>query len=98
MGKKNLVELEDQYDLELARIINNIKKSNSKLVLLQFPEGLKKYAIEIVDYLEEKTNAEFIIWFDTCFGACDTPVLSKELENKIDLIIQFGHNEIMPCY
>jgi len=51
-----------------------------------------------VDYLEEETNSEFLIWFETCFGACDTPILGKEIENKIDLIIQFGHNEILPSY
>jgi len=33
-----------------------------------------------------------------CFGACDTPILPKDIEKKIDLIIQFGHNEMMPNY
>ena len=86
-GKKN-------YNLELDKVISKIKKANAKLVLLQFPDGLKPYATSVVDYLEEKTSAEFLIWFGTCFGACDTPVLGKDLENKIDLVIQFGHSEM----
>ena len=91
-------ELNEKYDLELDKIVKKIKTSKAKLILLQFPDGLKPHATCIVDYLEEKTNAEFLIWFGTCFGACDTPLLGKDLEKQIDLVIQFGHNEMMPCY
>ncbi|RLG11452.1 hypothetical protein DRN73_05355 [Candidatus Pacearchaeota archaeon] len=94
----DLKEINKKYDLELNKVIKEIKKNKAQLVLLQFPDGLKPYATDIVDYLEEKTKAEFIIWFGSCFGACDTPVLGKNLEKKIDLIIQFGHNEMMPEY
>ena len=90
--------LEEKYDLELDKIVENIKKKKAKFVLLQFPDGLKAYATSIVDYLEEKTSASFLIWMGSCFGACDTPVLQREVENKIDLVIQFGHNEMMPQY
>ncbi len=101
---KNINEIEKIYDLELNKIISNInnlkvtRKNKSKLVLLQFPDGLKPYATVIVDYLEGKVNAEFLIWFGSIFGVCDTPILGKELEKKIDLVIQFGHNEMMPSY
>jgi 2-(3-amino-3-carboxypropyl)histidine synthase len=90
--------LEEKYNLELDKVISDIKKNKAKLVLLQFPDGLKIYATSVVDYLEEKTNAEFIIWLGTCFGACDTPNLSKDVEKKIDLTIQFGHNELLPNF
>ncbi len=95
-----LKELNEKYDLELDKIVENIKKQKAKLVLLQFPDGLKLHSTDIVDYLMEKTNnkVEFLIWFDTCFGACDIPVFPKEIEKKIDLTIQFGHNELMPEY
>lgn len=95
-----LKELNEKYELELDKVVENIKKQKAKFVLLQFPDGLKLYSTDIVDYLREKTNnkVEFLIWFNTCFGACDIPVLSKEIEKKIDLTIQFGHNELMPEY
>lgn len=96
MNKKSLSELEEKYDLELEKIVNKIKSSKSKLVLLQFPDGLKPYATAVVDFLEEKTNADFLIWLESCYGACDVPALGKEIEKKIDLVIQFGHNEMMP--
>lgn len=89
---KTIQELNKKYDLELEKVISNIKKQKCKLVLLQFPDGLKPYATAVVDYLEKKTNAEFLIWMDSCFGACDIPVLSRELDKKIDLIVGFGHN------
>ncbi len=93
MEIKAISDLNKKYDLELGKVINNIKKSNAKLVLLQFPDGLKLYATCIVDYLRKNTGAEFLIWFGSCYGACDTPVLGN-VEKEIDLVIQFGHNEM----
>jgi 2-(3-amino-3-carboxypropyl)histidine synthase len=91
-------ELNKTYNLELDKAVAEIKKSKAKLVLLQFPDGLKLYATAVVDYLREKTNAEFLIWLESCFGACDTPNGIEKLKPKIDLVIQFGHNELMPSY
>ena len=98
MEKKTLAEIEEKYNLELDNVVDKIKKNKAKLVLLQFPDGLKPYATIVVDYLQENTKAEFIIWFGDCFGACDTPVGLENIKPKIDLIIQFGHNELMPSY
>ncbi len=98
MNKITIDELNEKYDLDLDKTILKINQNKSKLVLLQFADGLKPFATTIVDYLREKTKAEFLIWFETCFGACDTPVLGEEMNKKIDLIIQFGHNELMPSF
>jgi len=94
---KTIQELNEKYDLELEKVISEIKKKKIKLVLLQFPDGLKPCATAVVDYLREKCKgAEFLIWLGDCYGACDTPILGKELEKKIGLVVQFGHNEVMP--
>ncbi|MDD5012415.1 MAG: hypothetical protein PHQ66_02090 [Candidatus Nanoarchaeia archaeon] len=113
MKNKTISELLEKYDLELDRIISEIKKSKAKLVLLQFPDGLKQYALAAVDYLQarinspihsskrrmkEKTNTKFLIWFGSCYGACDVPTGLEKLKPKIDLTIQFGHNEMMPNF
>ena len=83
-------ELNEKYDLELEKVISEIKKRKAKFVLLQFPDGLKIYATSVVDFLESKTkNIEFLIWFGTCFGACDIPVGLK----NIDLLVHFGHSK-----
>ena len=98
MKNYSLKDLEENYDLELDKVISQIKKEKAKLVLLQFPDGLKQYATSVVDYLREKTSAEFLIWIGSCYGACDTPTDLDKLKPKIDLVVQFGHNELMPSY
>ena len=98
MKSMDIEEINRKYDLEFDKIIGNIRKNNAKLVLLQFADGLKQYATTIVDYLQERTSAEFLIWFGTCFGSCDTPVGLEKIKPQIDLIFQFGHNELMPNY
>ena len=95
MKERTIEDLNREYDLDLENIVKIIRDSAAKMVLLQFPEGLKIYSTSIVDYLEEKTEAEFIIWLGNCFGACDTPV---GVDDKFDLMIQIGHNSLMPNY
>ena len=97
---EKLENLEREYELQLEKAIEKImklkvcagkmKKEHRKpIVLLQFPDGLKPYALEVADYIEEKTGgrAEIIIWLGSCFGACDIP------KTKADLLIQFGHSK-----
>ena len=97
---RTLKDLEKTYDIDFEKIIFELKNKKCRLILLQFADGLKLYATAVVDYFREKTNGkiEFLIWIESCFGACDTPILPKEIEKKIDLIVQIGHNELMPSY
>lgn len=89
---KTLNELEEEYELELDKIVTQIKKEKAKNVLLQFPDGLKRYSRIIVNFLESKCkNVDFFIWLGSCYGACDTPNI-KEFGVKIDLLVQFGHS------
>lgn len=82
---KDIKEIEQEYELELDKAVEEIKNKKAKKVLLQFPDGMKPYSMAIADYLEEKTGAEVRIWLGTCYGACDVP------NSDSDLIIQFGH-------
>lgn len=81
-----------EYDLEIDKVIAEIIKARAKIVLLQFPDGLKMQAVDTAKEIEAKTKATVIIWYGSCFGACDTPVLPQKIENQIDLFVQFGHN------
>jgi len=87
-----------EYNLELEKVISEINKNKFKLVLLQFPDGLKPYATAVVDFLKEKTKAEFLIWIGSCYGACDSPTGIEKINPKIDFVVQFGHNNLMPSY
>ena len=76
------------YELELDKAIKTIKNKKARLVCIQLPDGLKKYAKEIQEAIEKSTSAKVIIWFGSCFGACDVPEIKKA-----DLLIQWGHSE-----
>ncbi len=94
----DLNELNKKYNLELEKVIFEINKNKFKFVLLQFPDGLKPYATAVVDFLRKKTNVEFLIWIGSCYGACDTPTGIEKIKPKIDFVVQFGHNDLMPSY
>ena len=86
------LKIESDYDLELEKVIKAIKKSKSKIVCIQLPDGMKPLATEIVRELESKTGAKVLIWMGTCFGACDIPNLDR-IKPKVDLLIQWGHTK-----
>jgi len=91
MKPKSFQEINEIYDLEINKIVKTIKKQKAKNILLQFPEAMKPYSIEISKEIENKTKSKCFIWLDSCFGACDIPLETKKL--GFDLIIQFGHSK-----
>ncbi len=78
----NMMKFED-YDFEIKRINDIIKKNKPKSLLIQLPDGLKPFAT----YIADKINVDVFIWAGSCFGACDIP------NANFDLLIQFGHTE-----
>jgi diphthamide biosynthesis enzyme Dph1/Dph2-like protein len=74
------------YDLELEKAVSSIKEQNAKTVCVQLPDGLKPKFEEVVDHIEKETDAEVLIWSESCWGSCDIPNLPT-----VDLIIQWGH-------
>ena len=81
-----------QVDLEINRIVKEIKNIKAKRVCIQLPDGLKPKATEVADKLGKKTDAEIYIWLGSNFGACDVPIQLKHLD--FDLIVNFGHSGI----
>ncbi|MBU0459289.1 MAG: diphthamide synthesis protein [Candidatus Woesearchaeota archaeon] len=79
------------YDLELDRIVKEIKAADAKLVCLQLPDGLKPRAKEIEAEINSKTSARVLIWLGSCYGACDLPLGLERL--GVDLVLSFGHNQ-----
>lgn len=75
------------YDLELDKVIKEIKKQRAKTVCIQLPDGLKPKAKGIADRIKKETQSEVSIWLGSCFGGCDIP----DIKN-VDLLIQWGHD------
>ena len=80
-----LEDLEERYEMELGRIVDEVSRVGAKSVLLQLPDGLKPWGPTLVDYISEKCDVEVRIWLGDCFGACDLP------DSDCDLVVQFGH-------
>jgi len=78
------------YDLELDKVVKEIKKEKAKIVCIQLADGLKSKAKEIVDFIESKSKVKCLIWMESCYGSCDYPELKDA-----DLLIQFGHNKFI---
>ncbi len=78
----------ERFELDLERIFKIIKDKNCKKVGLQFPEGLKRQAIDIARAIEEKTGANVVISGNPCFGACDIDAM---LAGRVDMLFHFGH-------
>lgn len=80
-----------EYDLELGRVVAQIKEQEIKTVCIQLPDGLKPKAKEIQEKIEKETNANVLIWIGSNYGACDFPTeLSKV---GVDLLVAWGHSE-----
>lgn len=84
-----------RYDINLEKVAKEIKEKGYSKVLLQLPEGLKIYATDFVGFLENATDAEFVVFADPCFGACDV-ICSDVKDTGVDFIVQIGHLPI-PC-
>jgi len=96
MSKLPMVGADSSFDFEIQTVFEEIDKlSQTKAgdisIGLQFPEGLKKYAMGIAFEIEKKTGANVYISADPCFGACD---LDTMLLERVDLLFHFGHAEL----
>jgi 2-(3-amino-3-carboxypropyl)histidine synthase len=78
----------EKFDFDLERIFKIIKDKSCKTAGLQFPEGLKRQAVDIAREIEEKTGSGVIISGNPCFGACDIDTI---LAGKVDILFHFGH-------
>jgi len=75
------------YDFEINKIKKEIKKRKAKKILLQFPEGLKTKAEQVMKQLKG-----YDVWLsaEPCFGACDIKT------KGFDLTIHFAHSKMLP--
>ena len=80
------------HELEIVDVIKKIKDLKAEKVGLQFPEGLKVYAIKIARQIEQETGVIVIISADPCYGACD--VADVDMRDSVDVLVHFGHRPL----
>ncbi len=81
------------YQLDEAKIIDEIRRRGSKCILLQMPEGLKPLGFKLARFLEKECGVEVFVSGDPCYGACDLALDPKAHVNA-DLLVHLGHAEI----
>lgn len=82
------------FDLELNRIIDEIKRRKAERVLIQLPDGMKPIAFTISKELEDKTDSEIILSGSSCYGGCDLAT-NQAIDAEADLILHFGHSRFV---
>jgi len=73
-----------KLDFEISKINKKIKETKVKYVVLQLPDGLKPYALDIARQIK---GAIPLIWTGSNFGGCD--ILPINMSNT--LWVNFGH-------
>ncbi len=80
------------YDLELDRVISKVSELGASRVLLQLPDGMRPFAVQLVSAINEATGASVFLSGDSCYGACDIAI-DQARALKVDLIVHYGHTQ-----
>ncbi|MCC6012943.1 MAG: diphthamide biosynthesis enzyme Dph2 [Candidatus Verstraetearchaeota archaeon] len=81
------------YDIEIEKIIKEIKTRKAKKVLVQLPDGLKPYASKILDIPLLKDTL-IVFSTDPCYGSCYiADYIGREY--NFDLLIHIGHEKFV---
>ncbi|MCL4399472.1 diphthamide synthesis protein [Candidatus Parvarchaeota archaeon] len=89
LESEGLKSLAEKYELDLDRIVDSIKEKGYNKVAVQLPDGFKRHALEISEFISKNSGADVYIWGGSTYGACDVPTGLEKL--GIKMIIQFGH-------
>ena len=81
----------ERHDFQLDDLVERIKDNDHRLVALQVPEGLKMQALEMMDSIEEDSEAKVVLAADPCYGACDL-VHDKMRMMGVELVAHMGHS------
>jgi 2-(3-amino-3-carboxypropyl)histidine synthase len=82
------------YELELERVAKEIKLHRANRVLLQLPDGMRPFALQLVSALREATGAQIVLSGDSCYGACDVATRQAK-EIGADLLVHYGHSRFV---
>lgn len=89
------IEMNKSYDFEIDRIVEEVKASKANVVGLQFPEGLRVYAVDVAREVEKRVGCKVVVFIDPVYGVCDVKLREAEVLG-VDLIVHFGHTTLKP--
>ncbi|MBI5001632.1 MAG: diphthamide biosynthesis enzyme Dph2 [Euryarchaeota archaeon] len=79
-------ECSQGFDFEIPRVVDEIKKSGARKVMLQFPEGLRRSALWVSREIAKQTGLDVRVSGDSCFGSCDLCFVDDGT-----ILVHFGH-------
>lgn len=80
------------YDLELDKVIAKIQELEAKRVLLQLPDGMRPFAVQLVNGINGVTGAQVFLSGNSCYGACDISI-DQARGLGVDLVVHYGHTQ-----
>ncbi len=86
---KEIIYTIDDLEIDIQLILNVIDEKQAAIIGLQFPEGLKRQAVNISRIIQQHRRVEVLISGNPCFGACD---IDTQLIELIDVLFHFGHS------
>ena len=87
--------LPKNYNFEIHKTLWRIRTEESKVVALQFPEGLLMYSCIISDILIKFGNVRVLILGDVTYGACCIDDFTAE-KLGADILVHYGHSCLVP--
>jgi 2-(3-amino-3-carboxypropyl)histidine synthase len=93
-------DLPKNYNFEILKTLNAIRKNGYKRLALQFPEGLLMFSTQIASLLEdfgryEDNLVETIIMGDVTYGACCVDDFTAD-SLGCDFLVHYGHSCLVP--
>ncbi len=82
--------MHSMHEIPMSGILRELQELKAERVLIQTPEGLKREAQELADFLE-RNGIEVIISGDINYGACD-PADREAKMLGCDALIHLGHS------
>jgi hypothetical protein len=80
------------YDLELDKVIAKIQELEAKRVLIQLPDGMRPFAVQLVNGINGVTGAQVFLSGNSCYGACDISI-DQARGLGVDLVVHYGHTQ-----
>lgn len=77
------------YELKLSEVLRALSELRAKRVLVQLPEGLKRYYTAIADYIRSVADVEVYLDGSPVYGSC---LLDLGKTEEYDLVIHVGHD------
>ncbi len=82
------------YDVDLESIREAVMRSGASRIVIQLPDGLKQYSVDIVECLRSMVSedVEIYVHADNIYGACDIQYGQLWVTLRPSLIVHIGHS------